>query len=229
MAKLAALPYALLPVVYFLPGGVRSLSLPLHHRNEPESSHLALSLRNRRHRTNCCTPTAAAHGGSHQPEHDTRMPSRLGRACLGCWIRSTSIRRKARLPGRDFIRRRQSCQRNRQGVMQGVSSARARLMTASNAVSYPKSKLTKSSRGKSSLMQRQQLKLQGGAVVHLVVLRLWPKRLPNTTSGALLPATGQGKLPSCSSAIAQMPAHVLAEVSCRALLRAILDAVAPAT
>ena len=70
-------PGPLLPCPRAMPGSSRPPATRRSSRTYPRT--LANQIR--------ASPLRQCEGGRHHPEHDSRMPSRLGRARLGCWSR----------------------------------------------------------------------------------------------------------------------------------------------
>ena len=109
----------------------------------------------------------------------------FGRARLGCWSQKTSIRHKARILA--STKSDDANPANEQGkeCVKSVCSS-SKVMKASNALPY----------------SADQVFSKASRTAHAPAIwrsRMWSMCLPNTTSGALLPAIGQDQLPYCNS------------------------------
>ena len=165
-----------------------------------------------------CAPTAAAHGGSHQPEHGSRLPS------PGLLESKTSVRRKARLLAATSSDDANPANAEGKECVKSVNSSSKYDEGIECCIVLGESRVTNFSRGWHPLCSGHSSRSEE------VRLPIWSKYLPNTTSSALLPSVWQDKLPSCNSRSLRRPRmYLLAEVSSRALMRGMRDAVATAS
>ena len=202
MAKLAALPYAFLPVVAFfmLACGRSACHSTTEWTGEQPPHAVAEGTLTSASR---CAPTPAAHGGTR-----ARLKNAVAtRSCAAGLLESkTSIRRMARLSAATSSDDANPANAKGKECVNQLEQCNEGLPSAAATAHAPR-----------------RCDCPSG------VPKCGPSACPTRPQAPSLPATAQHKLPSCNLRSLQEAAHVLAEVSSRGLLRGIRDAVAVAT